>query len=314
MNASMKRLVAVGLSVVALAAPGGASAGTAEEEARKSFEEGLALEATQPAEACKSFRRSLEFTRELGPLTKVKECDAREGRLLEAREKLRELTTRLQADDPELPALKAELVQIEGRIAHIDVAVRAHLASKPRVTLDAKPLTVPARVEVDPGTHEIVVETEGRPVERTTLSLGEGEAKLLQVPSENALQPRPGPAPAPASEGLSGLGIAGLAIGSVGVAGLIGGAITGGVVLSSKSEFDQCRDSGTPSGCDARALSESGGTLLTVNGALFIGGGALAAVGATLLIVDLTSGPSNEQPVRSAFRVGPGSAAFELGF
>ena len=105
---SMKYALAFGLSC-ALSSSQNVWAGTAEEEARKSFEQGLALEATQPAEACKSFRKSLEFTRELGPLTKVKECDVREGRLLEGREKLRELTTRLPAEDPELPALKAEL-------------------------------------------------------------------------------------------------------------------------------------------------------------------------------------------------------------
>ena len=289
-------------------------AGTAEEEARKSFEQGLALEATQPAEACKSFRKSLEFTRELGPLTKVKECDVREGRLLEGREKLRELTTRLPAEDPELPALKAELVQVEARIARVEIALRPQVTAAVRVMLDAKPLAVPSTVEVDPGAHELVVETEGRPVERTTLSLGDGEAKQLQVPSEEALRPPPQPVLPDADEGLSGLGIAGIAIGAAGVAGLIGGAITGGMVLSSQSEFEQCRDLGEPAGCSQESIADSGNTLLTVNGALFIGGGALAAVGATLLIIDLTSGSTEEPPASATLRVGPSGAAFKLAF
>jgi hypothetical protein len=108
-------------------------------------------------------------------------------------------------------------------------------------------------------------------------------------------------------------------IGSVGVAGLIGGAVTGGVALSDEAEFKQCRDEGVPAGCDAVALSQARETLLTANAALFIAGGALAAIGATLVIVDVAMGPSDESapggsPARASFRLGPSWAAFQLAF
>jgi hypothetical protein len=291
-------------------------AGTAEEEARKNFEEGLALESTQPEAACVSFRKSLEFTRELGPLTKVKECDVREGRLLEAREKLRELTSRLLQEDPDLPALKEELIRVEARIARVEIVLNPELKVGVRVTLDAKPVTVPGGVEVDPRAHELVVETEGKPVERSTLTLTDGETKRVQVPSDELLRQVPVPGPT-REEGITGLGIAGVVIGSAGVAGLIGGAITGGLVLSKRDEFEDCK-SGTPAGCDPVALKSTGDTLLIANGALLIGGGVLTAIGATLFIVDLASAPSDETPTESApsvaLHVGLTSASFGLSF
>jgi hypothetical protein len=310
----MKPAIFVGLCCLALAHSHVAAAGTAEEEARKNFVEGLALEATQPAEACKAFRKALEFTRELGPLTKVKECDVRDGRLLEAREKLTELTARLPPEDPELPALQAELVSIEARIARVEITLRPKVTAVVRVMLDGASVAVPSTVAVNPGSHELVVETEGRPVERTTLTLGDGEATQLLIPSEAALRPLPGPTLPPPEEGLTALGFVGIAVGSVGVAGLIGGAVTGGILLSDESEFTRCRDDGEPAGCDAEALAQSAESLLTVNGALFIAGGALAAIGATLVVVDLAMGPSDEPPPRAALRVGPSSASFQLAF
>jgi hypothetical protein len=312
-STSMRRGLALAFACLTLSASTMAWAGSAEEEARKAFEQGLALEATQPLEACKSFRKSLEFTRELGPLTKVKECDVREGRLVEGRDKLRELTGRLPPEDPDLSALKTELGQVEARIARIEIALRPGVTVAVRVTLDAKPVTLPSTVEVDPGAHELVVETEGKPVERSALTLGDGEAKKLEVPSEAALREAPPVSVTPAEEGLTGLGIAGLVIGSVGVAGLIGAAITGGMVLSKQSEFEQCRDADAPALCE-EVLKEEGDTLLVANGALFIAGGALAAVGATLFIIDLASGPSEEPAPRAALRIGPSSASFQLAF
>ena len=74
----------------------------------------------------------------------------------------------------------------------------------------------------------------------------------------------------------------------------------------------RCRDFAPSDECIE--LADSGNTLLTVNGALFIGGGALAAVGATLLIIDLTSGSAEEPPASATLRIGPSGAAFKLAF
>ncbi len=236
-RSQVRRAVIWGLSSLALSTSHVVWAGSAEDEARRSFEEGLALESTQPDEACKSFRKSLDLTRELGPLAKVKECDLRQGKILEAREKLRELTGRLRPDDPDLAALTQELSEVEARVARIEIALPPEVTVSVRVTLDTTPVTVPSTVEVNPGAHELVVETEGKPVERSTITLGDGEARKVQVPSEASLRAS---APMIPPEGnLTGLGIAGVVVGSVGVAGLIGGAITGGMLLSSQSEFEQ---------------------------------------------------------------------------
>jgi hypothetical protein len=292
-----------------------AQAGSAEDEARRAFQEGLTEEQNGRASACGKFRKSLELIREIGPLKKVKECDVRENKLLFAREKLRELVSRWPQQDAELEALKAELSSVEGRIAHLELALRPGAPAGVVARVDAKAVPVPSSdVELDPGEHEVLVDVPGQPMSRSMVTLGDGERKRLEVPAEQKpAPPAAGPSRVQPSGGLSGLGIAGLVIGGVGVAGLIGGAVTGGMVLSKQGEFEDCRDRGAPAGCDAQAIGDSGDTLLAVNGALFIAGGVVAALGTTLFIIDVVA-PSSEPAASARVRVGPAGADLVLRF
>lgn len=263
-----------------------ARAQTAEAEARKAFEAGMATEASDPRAACVHFRRALELTRELGPLKKAKECDAREGKLLDALAKLDELVRRWPQPDATLESLKAEGPALRGRLAHLQLTLEPGAPAGVAARVDGAAVSLPASdLPLDPGAHELLVEVPGRPLQRVALDLAESERRAVRVPSTDAAPPRA----AESGGGLGALGVSGLIIGGVGVGGLIGGAITGGLVLSKQSEFEECRDQGTPAGCDVLALKDSGDQLLTANAALFIAGGALAAVGATLFIVDVAT-------------------------
>jgi hypothetical protein len=198
-----------------------AYAGPAEDAARKSFEEGLAEESRGSAAACAKFRKALELLREVGPLKKVKECDARENKLRAARDKLRELIERWPVQDAELEGFKTELVAIEASIPRLTLTARADAPAGMKVRVDAVAVALPANeLELDPGEHEVLVEAEGQALVRTPVTLAAGERKTLALPTEGAKStPPPTVVPPPKETGLGTLGVVGIAIGSVGVAG-----------------------------------------------------------------------------------------------
>jgi len=306
-------LVAVGLALL-LAAPV-ARAGGAEDDARKTFEEGLEAERNGQASACGKFRKALELIREVGPLKKVKECDAREGKLLLAREKLKELISRWPQQDAELDGFKSELLSVEARIAHIDLTLAPGAPPGVQARVDAKPVAIPSTgIELDPGEHEILVEVPGKAITRRALTLGDGETKTLELPANDAVAPPPvaPQRPVESSEGgLGGLGIAGIIVGAVGVGAFVGAGVTGGMVLSKKDEFDACN--GNASCTKLATLEDDGNTLLVANGVLFGLGIAGVGVGATLLVIDLATG-SSDDPAPATVSVGPTGAKLSVRF
>jgi hypothetical protein len=288
------------LSSLLLAAP--AYAGPAEDAARKTFEEGLAEESRGSAAACEKFRKALELIREVGPLKKVKECDARENKLRAARDKLRELVDRWPVQDAELEGFKSELAAIEGRIPRLTLTAKADAPAGMKVRVDAIAVPLPANeLELDPGEHEILAEAEGLPLSRTPVTLAPGERKTLELTMARPTQPPP--TVPPSEPGLGALGVAGIAIGSVGVAGLIGGAITGGLVLATQSDYEACT-------IDCDDLQSRGNTLNLVNAVFFVAGAATAVLGGTLLVIDLTRSPTTD----SALHLGPGRADWVVRF
>jgi hypothetical protein len=284
-----------------------AYAGPAEDAARKAFEEGLAEESRGSAAACEKFRKALELIREVGPLKKVKECDVRESRLRSARDKLRELIERWPVQDAELEGFKAELIAVEARIPRLTLTAKPDAPRTMKVRVDGANVTLPANeLELDPGEHEVLAEADGLPLLRTPVTLAAGERVSIELPTG----PWESVAPvvvAPPPISLTGLGFAGIVVGSVGVAGLIGGAITGGLVLAKDRTYQDCLENPQ---CDTKTADDQqrgGKRLLVANGALLIAGAATAALGGTLLIVDLVRSPDEEASGRSesALHIGP---------
>lgn len=299
-------------ALVALGSARSASAGSAEEEARVVFQEGLDAERSgDTSAACGKFRRALELIHELGPIKKVKECELREGKLVAARDKLKELVAKWPQEDETLVGFRSELKAVEGRIARLDVALDSKTPSTAHARVDTRPIDLPASgLELDPGAHEVVLEVPGAPVVRTPITLAEGERKAVTLALPEAAPPPPPPKPEPRT-GIGGLGIAGITLGALGVAGLIGGAITSPLVLSKRDEFEACKDAHTAS---CSGLADEGRSLLVANGALYIGGGVLAALGGTLLVIDLATMSSASDQKAAHLKLGPASASLELSF
>ncbi len=131
---------------------------------------------------------------------------------------------------------------------------------------------------LDPGTHEIEVQ-HSRGVQRMSVRLARSADESVRVQI-----------PVAAEQGGDGLAIAGWTVLGVGAAGMITGAVFGGLALERESSLiDQCGSARScpPSAQDA--VDEYDTQRLIASIGLY-GGGALAALGTTLLIVSAVTG------------------------
>ena len=109
--------------------------------------------------------------------------------------------------------------------------------------------------------------------------------------------------PAPEEEALPPLIVPGAVLAGVGAAGLVLGAVFGGLALSKKNVVEehcveaQCSLEGFEASEDAR-------TFARVSTVSFIAGGALAAVGITLLVIGATSNDTTGWIVPTASGIG----------
>jgi hypothetical protein len=136
-----------------------------------------------------------------------------------------------------------------------------------------------------------------------------GPALAVPAPGAAATE-APAPAPVPAAStaaGSSGMRTAGLVVGGVGVAALIGGAVAGLVGLKKQSNLQSecpdhtCSFSSADEQSKFQSDKDSLKTMGTVTSVLLIGGGALTAVGVTLFVV----GGKHEEKVSLVTEFGP---------
>jgi hypothetical protein len=205
------RAAAFACAALALAPIASAQPLTAEDRAREAFTRGLDLEARGDGPgACAAFRESLTFVRELGPVRKVAQCDARDGRVLAAAEGLRELLSRLPAEAADRAAIEAELAAAEARVAKLRLAVRADAPPALVVRVDGKTVTPGARaIDLDPGEHEIAVSAHNAPPKLVRVALAEGQTSTVEVPPASDDVPRPVRSPALKIAGITVLSIGG---------------------------------------------------------------------------------------------------------
>lgn len=276
---------------------GDAHAQSAVDEGREAFARGIAAEeGGRAAEACKEYRRSLSLVRELGPMRKVAQCDGNDKKVMSAIRLLEEIATRLPVEDPERAAVDGEIIALKARAGRISIARRAGAPDKLRVRLDGVDVSVPvADLPVDPGKHELVIETPGAPPRLVSAEVAEGGVASLEVPPpEDAPKPPAMPAtPQPPKE-RADLWTAGWLVGAVGISGFVVAAATGGKLLSDHADFEDCK---ARPNCDPAPLADGAEPLLVVNAIAWGVGAVGVGVGATLLIVDAVDKPSVEADI-----------------
>lgn len=167
-------------------------------------------------------------------------------------------------------------------------------------------------IPVDPGEHKIEATAPGYSVWTTVVKIGpERDLQTIEIPQlTKAIEPpKPGEGPNPA------LRPAAIAVGSVGVAGLIVGGVFGGLALSSKSTLDkECPNNICVSQAGKDARSSAGTQALVSTVGLTVGGAALAT-GVVLFILSTRGGPpkSDDAPKTALVpTAGPGGGGLTL--
>lgn len=203
---------------------------------------------------------------------------------------------------------KKELDALRPIIPALMIEIKGAQPAEVNVTVDGVPLAGSLLGEprlVNPGLHK-VEGTHGSVKKEANVMIGEGQ----KAPAVLDFGPSPaaGSGAAAEEEGSSTQSTLGVVALAAGGAGIVVGAITGGMALSKKNTIDSspaCENDR----CSDKSLVDSYNTLRTVSTVGFIVGGVLAAAGVTLL---LTSG-SSEKP-QAGLLIGPGSVSLRGSF
>lgn len=283
------------------------------------FQQGrAAMDRGDLATACPKFRESNRLDPAPGTVFNLADCEEKSGRLATAWTLFQEVAQRLPSSDPRhgvakqrAGALAPRLPRLTVRLAPSDAA--GVVVRRDGVRLGAASLDSP--LPLDPGTHELVVEAEGREPRRAKVELREGSSETVTLevglparPSGEDTLPRDPPPGGPGPGVRSGdtPTLAWIA-GGVGVAGLLLGGVAGALTLDSKSTADaECPGKR----CTAAGWSavEDGRTFATLSTIGFVVGAVGLGVGAYLWL-----GTDERAPARAAIVARPLPAGGSLG-
>ncbi|APR79558.1 Hypothetical protein A7982_04905 [Minicystis rosea] len=261
--------------------------------------------------ACPPIEESYTLDPRPGTLITLAECEAKRGRIATAVKRYEDYLTLHAALTPEKKRKQGDREKVaREQKAMLSPLVPELLLTLPRaphgtvVSLDGAPLTpaaLGAAVVVDPGEHVITVRVPQRQPREVRVAIGRGEKRslLLEVPPAPAVTTSSPDVtvtpPMPQRQGPSGQRIASIVTGSVGIAGLVVGAITGAVAVSKKGVLKQhCGIGGDPTACDhegklAADGLETSGLISTIGFGIGIAG---AATGIALFVAEPKAQPA----------------------
>jgi len=267
------------------------------------------------AAACPKFAESQRLDPAPGTLLNLADCEEHTGRIASAYEHYKSAIETMAATDDRIPFAKQHMASIEKNVPHLTLLVAPGFPDGAEIRRDDVELRTASfgvALPVDPGPHVILVTAPGRVGRKTVISLAPGEARTLTLDAGPV-----GANPPPTSGDGSTLGgatgpthadsagprrIAGLIAAGVGLAGVVVGAVAGGLVLGKKSIVDDpnhcdqsthaCDQTGVNAASDGRSLSVASTVAFTV-------GAAFVAAGAVLYFTAPSTGPSASRP--SAF-------------
>lgn len=279
------------------------------------FQRGVALQKQNDWKgACDAFAASMELDQSVGTQINLARCADHEGKTADAWAAFR----RAKALNAETPLVQrkadidryvdGEIRRLEGLLPWMRVVVRAAppLAVEGlTVVRDGVPVPLEGlavEVPVNPGRHLVVVSAPGYAEARVEVELAPGEHKVATldlVRSRRGLGPRGGRGQADGGPLL----VAGIALGSVGVAGLVVAAVTGGIAAADKSTIDDlgsgpCRTRGGILDCPeseqqaARDAIDRGEAMSLASTVALFAGAGLAATGVILIAVGASEGGS----------------------
>jgi hypothetical protein len=264
--------------------------------------------------ALKLFRQSQDLEPSKGKLLNIALCEEQLGRLATAMEHLQKVLPDFPAEDERLAIVNEHIAALDPRLPHLRIKLAAGALPGAVVMLDGVPLAPEAlgkMTPIDPGKHVILVGGKDLAERQFPVTVREGESTSVVVEPGRSLAPAPPPpvdvgrdagflvgqAPPPETEtGTSGRRVATYIAGGVGVAGIVFGAVTGGLMLSKKSVVNaKCNDAGTcvdRDGVDEANSAKALASMSTAGWAV-----ALAGVG-TATFLFFTEPPRSKAPVK----------------
>ncbi|HVJ90760.1 MAG TPA: hypothetical protein VM580_13230 [Labilithrix sp.] len=238
------------------------------------------------SEAIPHLAESLRLDPKAITLINLADCEEKVGKLADAMGHWVDARARAHADGqrPIEDEATARANALEPRLARLTLvlaktAPRDVVVERDGVVLGAPSIGIP--LPVDPGSHSIVVKAKGRVDATTTLLLGEGESKRIELnvgPEAVVAEPAP-PTPVRSSSqrSLSPLVFVGFGVAAAGIAV---GSVTGAMALGAGDDAQTACPNGRCASQQALDEVRTGQTLGWVSTISFITAGAGAAVGA----------------------------------
>jgi hypothetical protein len=258
------------------------------------------LKAGRYADACPKFAEARRLKPDSTPaLQGLAQCYDKAGKTASAWAKYRQLSVELkQAGDPaRSDAASSRAAELEQGLSTLEIKPEASSASGLVIRLDKE--EVPramfgTRMNVDPGQHILEATAPGYEVWQTTVTIGaRNDAKQLLVPPLVAKPLDPTQPGAPSGSPV--LRTTAYAVGGIGAAGLVAGAVLGGLAVgAAKSVKSECPGN-ICLPAHQGALSSANTEALASTVALGVGGAALAT-GIVLFIVSRPSARKDDAP------------------
>ncbi len=327
------RLLGVALALALSAAVGVAAAEpTAEEKAgarAAATEASAAYEQKRFAEALDLLQRAESLVHAPTHILMIARCQVALGQLVTGRESYMALSREALA--PGAPQAfkdaqtdgKRELGVLEPRVPTINVKVSDLAAQNVVITMDGAvvpPALVGIARPVDPGSHRLQAQGDGLVSNETKVEIAEGQKFELVLdlrPSGAKPVARSGDGSPPPGEDEAGtgtmtyVGFGGIGLGAAGVGvGVLFLALGGSARSDADDAYAACAKdtcfAGSPRAQNAIDFDDDASTKQTIGVISLIAGGALAAGGVTLLLLDM-DGSSTEEASITPW-VGLGSA------
>lgn len=253
-------------------------------EAERLFNEGReAMQAHDYALACDRFSQSDRLDHAVGTIFNLANCEEQRGRVFTATTLFRRVREQLSPGDRRLSIADDRLSALAPRIPHLRLIAAVKATEDVHVRIDGSELEAAAwngSVPLDPGVHTVAFAASGQTERTKTLELRERQLLEVTIPFEepaargssppnaglpsNDRSPRSAQAPR-SSDRFLGLDrrTAAYVVGSVGVAGILTGALTGALGLHQEAVGNAncsdatrtCNEKGVDANDRARSLA-----------------------------------------------------------
>lgn len=260
-------------------------------------------------EALEYFRASHALKPQRGTLLNMGLCEKQLGQLAKALQHLEEVLPQLPQGDDRRDIVRENLTELKARVPWLRIVLTANAPVGTVVTYDdseLEPTMIGTDIPVDPGKHVVIVEAAGLPDRRYEVMIVEGKRQTLRV--EPGVLPPPVVIQAEDPARKNKL-TAGFIVGGLGVAGIVTGAITGGMALRDHSAAEKACPTHTGCGDEVMDLANRGQTLSTVSTVAFAVGVVGLGVGVPLVLMNRKS---DDKAPSVAFQVSTNGARIGL--